>query len=116
MACSLPVARSLAETFTMPLASMSKLTSICGTFRDAGRDGCAGRHDLVGVDALGRLLAPGELLDHLLDHGHAGRAADEDHVVDGARVLAPVLDRLVEGPGAGLHEILGHALELGAAE
>ena len=34
--CSLPVPRSLAETFTMPLASMSKVTSICGTPRGAG--------------------------------------------------------------------------------
>ena len=36
MACSLPVARSLALTFTMPLASMSKATSICGMPRGAG--------------------------------------------------------------------------------
>ena len=34
--CSLPVALSLAETWTMPLASMSKVTSICGTPRGAG--------------------------------------------------------------------------------
>ena len=34
--CSLPVARSLAETCTMPLASMSKVTSICGMPRGAG--------------------------------------------------------------------------------
>jgi hypothetical protein len=34
--CSLPVPRSLAETLTMPLASMSKVTSICGTPRGAG--------------------------------------------------------------------------------
>ena len=31
MCCSLPVPRSLALTFTMPLASISKVTSICGT-------------------------------------------------------------------------------------
>ena len=31
----LPVALSLAVTFTMPLASMSKVTSICGTPRRA---------------------------------------------------------------------------------
>src|SRR2546426_4674772 len=31
--CSLPVPRSLADTFRMPLASMSKVTSICGTPR-----------------------------------------------------------------------------------
>ena len=34
--CSLPVALSRAETFTMPLASRSKVTSICGMPRGAG--------------------------------------------------------------------------------
>ena len=34
--CSLPVAMSFAETLTMPLASMSNATSICGTPRGAG--------------------------------------------------------------------------------
>ena len=34
--CSLPVARSLADTCTMPFASMSNVTSICGTPRGAG--------------------------------------------------------------------------------
>src|SRR5215218_1505290 len=34
--CSLPVPRSLADTCTMPFASMSKATSICGTPRGAG--------------------------------------------------------------------------------
>ena len=36
MDCSRPVPRSLAETWTMPLASISKVTSICGTPRGAG--------------------------------------------------------------------------------
>ena len=36
IACDLPVARSFAETLTMPLASMSNVTSICGTPRGAG--------------------------------------------------------------------------------
>ncbi len=34
--CSLPVPRSLAETFTIPFASISNVTSICGTPRLAG--------------------------------------------------------------------------------
>ena len=34
--CSLPVALSFALTLTMPLASMSNVTSICGTPRGAG--------------------------------------------------------------------------------
>ena len=37
IACALPVSRSLAETFTMPLASMENVTSICGTPRGARR-------------------------------------------------------------------------------
>ena len=35
--CSLPVPRSLADTFTIPFASISKVTSICGTPLLAGR-------------------------------------------------------------------------------
>ena len=34
--CSLPVPWSFAETLMMPLASMSNVTSICGTPRGAG--------------------------------------------------------------------------------
>uniref|UniRef100_A0A7C9D4Y3 Uncharacterized protein n=1 Tax=Opuntia streptacantha TaxID=393608 RepID=A0A7C9D4Y3_OPUST len=34
--CSFPVLLSLAETVTIPLASMSKVTSICGTPLGAG--------------------------------------------------------------------------------
>lgn len=36
MLCSLPLPLSLAVTLRMPLASMSKVTSICGTPRGAG--------------------------------------------------------------------------------
>src|SRR3984893_14850868 len=36
MLCSLPLSLSLAETLTIPLASISKVTSICGTPRGAG--------------------------------------------------------------------------------
>ena len=36
MDCTLSVALSLADTWTMPLASMSKVTSICGVPRGAG--------------------------------------------------------------------------------
>ena len=165
--CSWPVPRSLADTLTMPLASMSKVTSTCGTPRgagampvsskvpscllccaisrspwktwmstlgwlssaventserlvgiavlrsmslvnrpplvsmprrqrgdvdeqdvlalaleDTGLQARAHGDDLVGVDALVGLLATGELLDQRGHGGHAGRAADEDHVVD----------------------------------
>ena len=36
IACSLPVALSFADTLRIPLASMSNVTSICGTPRRAG--------------------------------------------------------------------------------
>ena len=42
---SLPVALSLADTFRIPLASMSNVTSICGTPRGAG--GISGQVELA---------------------------------------------------------------------
>ena len=36
LCCSLPVPLSLADTFTIPLASISNVTSTCGTPRGAG--------------------------------------------------------------------------------
>ena len=175
--CCLPVALSFAETFMMPLASMSKVTSTCGTPRGAGGmsarsnlpsdllplaisrspcstctvtavwlssavlntcwalvgivvflsislvmtppsvsmptgqrrdveqqhvldlaaehtalDGRAHRDRLVRVDVLPGLLAE-EVLDRLLDLGHAGLAADHDHVLDVGRRQARILER-----------------------
>ena len=180
--CSLPVALSWADTCTMPLASMSKVTSIWGIPRGAGgrstswnlpsvllyiaisrspwstwistegwlssavvkisdrlvgmvvlrsmslvhdlalgldaerqrRDveqedvldlalehaglhGGADGDDLVGVDALVGLLAR-QALHEVLDRGHAGGPADEDHVVDVGRLEPGVLDGGSNGP------------------
>ena len=72
--CSLPVPRSLAETCTMPLASMSKVTSICGTPRGAGAMP-------VRLEAAQRLVVGGHLalaLEHVdLDLGLAvGRGGE----------------------------------------
>ena len=53
--CSLPVPLSLACTFTMPLASMSNVTSICGTPRGAG--GMPSRWNLPSV-RLSRAMLP----------------------------------------------------------
>ena len=52
---------------------------------DAALDGRADGDDLVRVHALVGLLA-GQLLDLVHDRGHARHAADEDDVVDLARV------------------------------
>ena len=53
--CSLPVALSLAVTLTMPLASMSKVTSICGTPRGAG--GMPGQVEVAQRLVVGRHFA-----------------------------------------------------------
>ena len=60
----------------------------------AGLHRRAERHDLVGVDALVRLLAE-EVLDLLLDHRDARRAADQHDLGDLRRLLAGVGERLL---------------------
>jgi hypothetical protein len=53
----------------------------------------AQRHDLVRVHALVGLAAE-EVLHGLLDLGHAGHAADQDHLVDVGLLQTGVLQRL----------------------
>ncbi len=95
--CSRPVPRSLADTLTMPLASMSNVTSICGMPRGAG----------------GRPVRSKLPSSWLLD-GHLALAlVDLDHhrglvVVGGAEDLRP----LGGDRGVALDE-LGHHAALG---
>ena len=63
-----------------------------------------------------RLLAAGQLADELLDHRHARRAADEDHVVDLRELDARVLYRHFERAFALVDEVGRHALELRARQ
>ena len=197
---SLPVALSLAETCRMPLASMSKVTSICGMPRGAGGmserlnwprlllpeatsrspcstwmvtalwlssavektwtglgrdrrvlldqlghdaaqgldaqrqrghveqqhvldfalqhaalDGGADGDGFVRVDVLARFLAE-EFLDLLLHLGHAGLAADQDHVVDVADLAAGILDRDAAGRDGALDQFFDQRFELGAGD
>src|SRR5215216_3145795 len=81
----------------------------------AGLDGGPDGDDLVRVDTLVRLLA-GDLLDLLLNRGNAGRAADEYHLVDLARLQTGVLHRLTHGAGGGLDEVGGQVIELRPCE
>ena len=81
----------------------------------AGLDRRADRDHLVGVDALMGLLAE-ELLHHLLDLGHAGHAADQDHLVDLARGVAGVLEGEPARLDGLLDEVVDQRLELGAGE
>ncbi|EHH12994.1 NAD-specific glutamate dehydrogenase [Mesorhizobium amorphae CCNWGS0123] len=77
----------------------------------AGLDGGTEGHDLIRVDALVRLLAE-ELLHDLLDLGHAGHAADQDHFVDLTGLQAGILERRLAGVDRALDEILDQAFEL----
>ncbi len=61
----------------------------------AGLQGRAGCYHLVGIHSLVRLLA-GQLLDELLDSGHARRTSNQDEVVEFLDVEASVLDGLLE--------------------
>ncbi|EAR53005.1 putative NAD-specific glutamate dehydrogenase encoded in antisense gene pair with dnaKJ [Oceanicola granulosus HTCC2516] len=83
--------------------------------QDTGLDGGAERDDLIGVDALVRLLA--EELGHFLDDlGHAGHAADEDDFVDVGGRQAGILERRLAGLHRRLDQVAHEALELGAGQ
>ena len=80
-----------------------------------GLDRGADRHDLVRVHALVGLLAE-QALDHLLDRGHAGHAADEDHLVDLARLEPGVLDGRQDRALGLLDQVADQVLELRAGQ
>ena len=82
----------------------------------AGLDRGADGDDLIGVDAAVRLLA-GQLLDLLLDGGHAGHAADQHDVVDRRRaLLLGVVERLADRRDRAVEQVRGQLVELGARE
>ena len=116
------VLRSMSLVITPPLVSMPRLQRgdveqqhvLDVAAQHAGLDRGADGDDLVGVDRLVRLLA-GQSLHEVGDGGHAGGAADEDHVVEVALADAGVLERLLERDAAALDEVGRHLLELRAA-
>ena len=63
------------------------------------------RHDLIGVDVAGRLLAE-ELLHDLDDLRHAGHAADQDHLVQLAGRDAGILQSGAAGRERPLDEVI----------
>src|SRR5690606_18786869 len=77
-----------------------------------GLDGRADGHALIGVDPLVGFLAD-EVLDGLLDRRDAGRAADEDHLVDLVRLQPRVLKRLPRRPQGRFDQVPGQLFKLG---
>ena len=94
--CSLLVALSLAVTLTMPLASMSKVTSICGTPRGAG-----GNADEV------------ELAERLVVGGHLALALEDADRHRGLVVLGGREDLALLGRdrGVALDQAREHAAQ-----
>ena len=75
----------------------------------------ADRDDLVGVDALVRLLAD-QLLDLRLRRRHAGHPADEHDMVDLRRVEPGVRQGLLGRADRPLEQVMRQLLELGARQ
>src|SRR5690606_13329398 len=71
--------------------------------------------DLVGVDALAG-LEPEELGDRRLDAGHAGHAADEDHVLDVRARQLGLLEGALADLDRALDEVARELLEALAGE
>ena len=83
--------------------------------KHAGLDRGADRDDLVRVDAAMRLLSE-QALDQFLDGRHPGHTADEDDLVDFARLQAGILERGEDRPLGLLDEIADEILELGPGQ
>ena len=82
---------------------------------DTGLEGSADGDDLVGVDALVRVLA-GLALDELGDGGHTGRSTDEHDVVDVGDLDAGLADDVLERLLGAVEQVLREVLELRARE
>ena len=68
-------------------------------------------HGLVGADrGVGRLA--GQLLDHLADHRHAGRAADQQHAIEVLPIQPGRLSACTRGEARAVQQVLGGLLEL----
>ena len=72
-------------------------------------------HGFVRVHVTTRFLAE-ELLDLLLHLGHAGHAADQDHVVDVAHLDAGILDGGAAGLDRAFDQVFDQRFQLGARD
>ena len=72
-------------------------------------------HCLVGVDVFAWLFAK-QFLDLFLDFGHAGHAADQDHVVNIGSTYASVFQGCANRGDSALDQLFNQAFQLGAGE
>src|SRR5687768_15893974 len=84
--------------------------------KNTSLDGGTESDSLIGVDALGRLLATEELLNKRLDLGDTGRTTDKDDIVDLGLLDVGVLENLLNRLQGLLEEIHVELLELGLGE
>lgn len=84
--------------------------------QNTGLNGGTESNGLVGVDALGSLLAVEVLLNEGLDLGDTGGATDKDDVVNLGLLNVGILENLFNGLDGLLEEIHVQLLELGAGK
>ena len=106
------VLRSISLVITPPRVSMPSDNGVTSSEQHVGLaaqqelrplDGGADGDHFVGIDALVALLAE-DFLDQLLHARHARHAADQHHLVDVARLVAGVLERLQHRAAAALDQ------------
>jgi hypothetical protein len=85
------------------------------TDEHAALDGCADGDALIRVDALGRLFVQ-DIADCVLHRRDAGRAADEDDLVDIVRREVGVCHGFLRRAHRALDEVRRHLIELRARE
>ena len=116
------VLRSIRRVNTPPSVSMpsdsgvtsSSRTSLTSPFSTPAWIAAPIATTSSGLTPLLRLPAE-ELLHGLGDLGHAGHAADQDHLVDFRGLEAGIAQRRLAGLDRALDQIVDQALELGAA-
>ena len=83
---------------------------------DAGLEGRTNGDDLIGVHALVRFTATGQLLDHVGNGRHTGGATDQNHVVNVVDRDSSFGNDVVERLLRTVEQVRGHFLELCAGQ
>jgi hypothetical protein len=93
----------------------SSSTSLRSPDKHLALNGSTHGHGFIGVHVLARLLAE-QFLDLFLHLGHAGHAADQNHVMDVGHLDAGVLDGGAARRNGALDQFFDQAFQLGAGQ